>query len=654
MQVDTGADSTVISSLIWTELGKPQLNGKVRRLEAYDGHQLTLLGSLTCDVEWNGSKYRQQQLAVVQFDKKFGLLGRDILPQEGINAVSDERLPAVKGYKAHVKLIPGWQPMFCKARKIPLPLQDRVEEKLETMVRQGILEPVQPGGVTNASPVVWQRKKNGALRLCVDLKVHINGKVMDEDYPIPDMETNFHNLHGASYFGKIDLSDAYYQIELDKDAKEICTINTSQGLFKMCRLPQGLKSSSSIFQNCNESTLKGIKGVVIFQDDVLVYGRTKDQYEKRMLAVKNRLREKNFTINEKKSHSKPVSSVIFLGYSVSKEGIALDPKHVEKIRNAKPPSNMKQLESFVGLANFYGRMIQDFATKMLTLNEIRKEEFRWDKEEQNAFENIKNEFCANPLVQPYSLTKEATVTTDASEKAIGRVLTRRTSCDLRIEELVTSRTKLLQYWARGTCNRLCGHMIETIPTRKKVHSTDWPQTSRISLRPRRRNSENSISKNYKMGDSADGIWLRIEVYTRRTYPPRWCSEQTRLWWWRWQWSSLLCSWQYLLRPIRPGDPVRHQNWAGIKSTLSRCHQTNEKRHLETVLRCRERIWTTERRLDHSQWNHLSRSCAFQSTQAKTHGDGQSSWNSPRQKCNRNSSSNDGLVARHQSTCSSIC
>ena len=201
-QVDTGADSTVISSLIWTELGKPQLNWKVRRLEVYDGHQLTLLGSQTCDVEWNGSKYRQQQPAVVQSDKKIGLLGRDILPQEGINAVSDERLPAVKGYKAHVKLIPGSQPIICKARKIPLPLQDRVKEKLETMVRQGILEPVQPVGVTNASPVVWQRKKFGALRLCVDLKVHINGKVIDKDYPIPDMETIFHNLHGASHFGK--------------------------------------------------------------------------------------------------------------------------------------------------------------------------------------------------------------------------------------------------------------------------------------------------------------------------------------------------------------------------------------------------------------------------------------------------------------------
>ena len=135
---------------------------------------------------------------------------------------------------------------------------------------------------------------------------------------------------GASYFGKIDLSDAYYQIQLDEEAKDICTINTSQGLLKMCRPPQGLKNSSSVFQNCIESTLKGIKGVLIFQDDVLVYGTIKEQFDKRMLAVRSRLREKNFTTNEKKSISKPVDSVSFLVYSNSKEVIAPDPKHVEK------------------------------------------------------------------------------------------------------------------------------------------------------------------------------------------------------------------------------------------------------------------------------------------------------------------------------------
>ena len=116
-------------------------------------------------------------------------------------------------------------------------------------------------------------------------------------------------------------------------------------------------------------------------------------------------------------------ALAFCGYSFSKEGIAPDPKHVEKIKkNAKAPTNNKQLEAFVGLANFYGRMIPDFATKMLPLNNMRNSDLSWGKMQQKAFEDIKNELCANPLVQPYSVQKEATVTTDASEKAIGGVL----------------------------------------------------------------------------------------------------------------------------------------------------------------------------------------------------------------------------------------
>ena len=124
----------------------------------------------------------------------------------------------------------------------------------------------------------------------------------------------------------------------------------------------------------------------------------------------------------KKSNSKPVDGVSFLGYPISKEGIAPDPKYVEKLKNAKAPTNNKQLKSFAGLANIYGRMISDFATKMLPLNNMRNSHISWGKMQQKAFEDIKNELCANPLVQPYSLQKEATVTTDASEKAIGGVL----------------------------------------------------------------------------------------------------------------------------------------------------------------------------------------------------------------------------------------
>ena len=110
-------------------------------------------------------------------------------------------------------------------------------------------------------------------------------------------------------------------------------------------------------------------------------------------------------------------ALAFWGYSVSKEGIAPDSKHFETTTRS---TNTRIV--FVGLANFYGRMIPDFATKTLLLNNMRYSDFSWGKMQQKASEDIKNELCANPSVQPYSQQKEATVTTDASEKAVGGVL----------------------------------------------------------------------------------------------------------------------------------------------------------------------------------------------------------------------------------------
>ena len=127
----------MISIKIWTQLGRPLLDGKLRHLEAYYGHHLTLMGSLACDVEWYGSRLAQKQLAVMHSDKEFGLLGRNLLPKHSVNNITTEHRPAVKGYKAQVMLIPGSQPMFCNAKKLSLPHQDKVTEKLQQIFRQG-------------------------------------------------------------------------------------------------------------------------------------------------------------------------------------------------------------------------------------------------------------------------------------------------------------------------------------------------------------------------------------------------------------------------------------------------------------------------------------------------------------------------------------
>ena len=108
LQVDTGAERTVISSQIRTRLGNAQWDGRTRLLETYDGNQLTLLGSFTYDVlVWNGSRHTQNPLAVMQYVNEFGLLERDLLPKHGVANLTTERFTAVKGYKTQLMLIPG-------------------------------------------------------------------------------------------------------------------------------------------------------------------------------------------------------------------------------------------------------------------------------------------------------------------------------------------------------------------------------------------------------------------------------------------------------------------------------------------------------------------------------------------------------------------
>ena len=124
--------------------------------------------------------------------------------------------------------------------------------------------------------------------------------------------------------------------------------------------------------SCKYYTLKGIKAVVNFQDDVLLYRTTKEQYEKRLLAFKSPLREKNFTINEKQSDFKAISSVSFLGYSDSKKKQEPNLQQVDKMRNAKAPLNIKILELFVGLRSFY-------LQKRYLLTIFKINYFRWEK-----------------------------------------------------------------------------------------------------------------------------------------------------------------------------------------------------------------------------------------------------------------------------------
>jgi len=238
------------------------------------------------------------------------------------------------------------------------------------------------------------------------------------------METIFAGMSDAKVFAKIDLKEAYWQIPLDAKSREICTINTSKGLFQMTRLPKGMKNSSAIFQRVMESILKDIPNVIIYQDDILIYAPNSDILAKRVSSVTQRLDQKGVSINRAKSVIN-TPEVKFLGHLLSEDGIRPDPDITNKILSFKAPTDKSQLESFLGLTNFFGRMIENYSGIVQPLHNLRKKntEFRWTDIHQAAFDKLLQIMASPPVLSSYDVTQPVTLTTDASEKAIGGILT---------------------------------------------------------------------------------------------------------------------------------------------------------------------------------------------------------------------------------------
>ena len=177
-----------------------------------------------------------------------------------------------------------------------------------------------------------------------------------------------------------------------------------------------MKNAAAIFQQDIEEVLKGLDGCVANQDDILLFGVTAAELRKRYNAVKERLAAKIFTVNEDKCVSFS-TTLSFLGYEISSEGVKLEQKHVRKLLQLHPPEDVKEVEAFIGLINYFGRMIPNYAAKTRRIDELRQKDkpFKWTDECQRAFQSLVDELTSEPLVQSYSLDKEVTLATDASE-----------------------------------------------------------------------------------------------------------------------------------------------------------------------------------------------------------------------------------------------
>ena len=163
-------------------------------------------------------------------------------------------------------------------------------------------------------------KTNGQVRLCGDFRTTVNMATNTQTHPIPKIEDIYSTLSGGSVFSKLDCSNAYLQYPLHVDSRKYTTINTSAGLFRYTRLPFGVSSPPAIFQRVMDSMLKGIPGVCVYLDDILVSGTNDSEHRQRLDRVLEILSSRGLRLcKDKCSFGKTM--VQYLGHMIDGNGL---------------------------------------------------------------------------------------------------------------------------------------------------------------------------------------------------------------------------------------------------------------------------------------------------------------------------------------------
>ena len=322
MEIDTGCPVTLLPDSLWKKLGSSKLQSSTLRLRTYTGGKLIILGEFTTPVTINGST--KPMLVMVVEGEGSALLGRNWLLQTQLDWQKVHRLSEAEGCPAemysqlrpykdvfsgdlgliktapvHLDLKPGAVPNFHRPRPVPFALHDRVKTKLDRLEKTGVLTKVQHSDW--AAPVVVVDKPDRGTRICGDYKGTINPQILVDQYPLPRPDDIFSSLQGGVYFSKQDLSQAYFQLELDEESQKLVTINTIQGLYRYTRLPFGVASAPAKFQQVMDNLLVLHFPYFSFQDkeNERISGKLVEEKGRKIRELQRKILE----LAEKKSSS---------------------------------------------------------------------------------------------------------------------------------------------------------------------------------------------------------------------------------------------------------------------------------------------------------------------------------------------------------------
>uniref|UniRef100_A0A388MEK4 Reverse transcriptase domain-containing protein n=1 Tax=Chara braunii TaxID=69332 RepID=A0A388MEK4_CHABU len=283
---------------------------------------------------------------------------------------------------------------------------------------------IRPSLSSYGAPVLFVRKKNKDLRLCIDYR-KLNAQTIRNADPLPRIDDLLGRLGGAQFFSKLDLKSGYHQLAIRKEDRYKTAFKTQYGHFEWLVMPFGLTNAPATFQAAMTTEFRHMldRFVLIYLDDILVYSRSLDEHVEHLRTVLERLRQAKYKANRDKSEFAQ-QELEYLGHYVTPQGIRPLADKIEALRVWPEPTNTTDVRSFMGLVGYYQRFITGYSRIAAPMTRLQspKVPFVFDDDARRSFQALKTAMLMTPVLSIYDPTLPTRVTTDASGYGIGAVL----------------------------------------------------------------------------------------------------------------------------------------------------------------------------------------------------------------------------------------
>ena len=276
----------------------------------------------------------------------------------------------------------------------------------------------------HGAPVLFVKKKNGSLRLCVDFRA-LNRLTKKDHYPLPLISDLLQSPGKVRYYTKIDLRHAYHLVRVAEGDEWKTTFRTRYGAFEWLVIPEGLTNAPAAFQRFMNDIFQDLldNSVIVYLDDILIYSDDLESHRRHVREVLRRLRKHGLYAKATKCEFH-TQSVEYLGYILSPDGLRMSDDKVKIILDWPTPRKVKDVQSFLGFANFYRRFIPFYSDIVTPLTRLTRKDapWNWTTKCQESFDLLKKSFTSAPALVQWDPNAQIVVETDASDYALGCIL----------------------------------------------------------------------------------------------------------------------------------------------------------------------------------------------------------------------------------------